>query len=527
MKKKNLYILALAVAVSGTACKKDFLDRQPLDAYSNGSLWTSQSDAYAALVGCYNGWEGDYNIYYLDAVSDNLYSQFYWEGYTDYGNATVTPADNNASSRWNYTTIQKCNWFLQNIDGVKMDKTLAAQYKSEARFLRAYQYFIMSQLYGDVPLVKTAVTPAEANTIARTPYADVRKFVTGELDSIYTLLPVSYSGSDIGRITQGAALALKARVELFDKNYTDCIADCQKIMKLGYSLYPNYGDLFRIGSENNSEVILDVQYKENDHPNSDVGIFPSSSFGGWASLDPTQAMVDAYEMSNGKTTTDAASGYNAADPYANRDPRLAASIVVPGQLYEGKYYNSIDASAGDYYNGDNNSKTGYLVKKYISHLSADYDDMWNTGLNAIVIRYAEVLLSFAEAKIEAGQIDNDVYAALNLVRTRAGMPEVDRTVYNSQESLRTLVRRERRVELAFEGLRWFDIQRWQIGPDVRSGTVYGVRLGTVDAATGKLALTGQPVTVETRHFDANRDYLWPVPQAERDINKNLVQNKGY
>lgn len=526
MKKLSIYFVLLIV-ITQSACKKDFLQRNPLDAYSNSSLWSSQSDAQAALNGCYSGWEGDYFISYMDAVSDNTYSQFPWEGYQDYGNGTTTPADGNNSTRWNYSTIQKCNWFLENIDATNMDATVKKQFKAEARFLRAYEYFVMSQLYGDVPLVIAQISAQQANAVTRTPYAQVRTFVVNELDSTVNDLPQSYTGSDIGRITKGAALALKARVELYDANYTDCIADYQKVMALGYSLYPNYGDLFRIENENNSEVILDIQYKENDNPNYDVGIFPSSSFGGWASLDPTQSLVDAYEMSNGKTIDDTSSGYDANNPYANRDPRLQASIVYPGELYQGSYYNSIDPNSGDYYNGDNNSKTGYLEKKFISNLSEDYDDMWNTGLNIIVIRYAEVLLGYAEAKIEANQIDASVYDAINAVRQRAGMPVVDETVYASQTSLRTLVRRERRVELAMEGLRWYDIQRWKIGSQVRSGNVYGTRIGTVDANTGKLTLTGDNILVEPRTFQENRDYLWPVPQSEIDINKSLKQNPGY
>jgi len=524
--KRNIFYILLLISLSQSACKKDFLDKTPLDAYSNSTLWSSQSDALSALNGCYSGWENDYNIIYMDASSDNTYGQYYWEGYTDYGNGSVTPANNNVRTRWNYATIQKCNWFLENIDGTPMDATLKVQYKGEARFLRAYQYFILSQLYGDAPLVKNTVSTSVANTIERTAAATVREFIRNELDTIAPLLPKSYSGSEVGRITQGAALALKARIELYDKDYATCIADCQKIISLGYQLYPSYQGLFRIQNENNSEVILDVQYKENDYGNYDMGVMPSSSFGGWASLDPTQSLVDAYEMKNGKTIDEPSSGYDANDPFNNRDSRLAASIVYPGQLYEGSYYNSIESSSGDYYNGDNNSKTGYIEKKFTSNLS-DFVDMWNSGLNIIVIRYAEILLSYAEAKIESGSIDNTVYDAINAVRTRVGMPEVDRAIYNNQATLRTLVRRERRVELALEGLRWFDIQRWKIGPDVRAGKVYGTRLGMVDATTGKLTLSGDHVEVEERTFDPSRDYLWPVPQNERDINNKISQNSGY
>jgi len=525
MKKNFLYIM-LAAALAQSACQKDFLDKSPSNSYENGTLWKTESDAVAALNGCYNGWETSYNLLYMDAVSDNVYSQWYWDEFQYLGNGSATASAPYVRNRWDYKTIQRCNWFLENVDGVKMDEAKKLRFKSEARFLRAYQYFMMSQLYGDVPYITHTVSTQEAASVSRTPYAAVRDSLFKELAEIAPNLPASYSGNDVGRITRGAALSLKARMELYDKKYAAAVADYKEVMQLGYALYPNYQDLFRIGYENNSEVILDVQYKANDVPNGDIGIMPSSGVGGWASLSPTQALVDAYEMKNGKTIDDPASGYNPDQPYANRDPRLAATIVYPGQLYEGTYYNSIEAGSPDYYNDNNNSPTGYVEKKFTANLS-DYPDMWNTGLNMIVIRYAEVLLSYAEAQIELGVIDNSVYDAIDAVRLRAGMPAVDRTVYSSADKLRQLVRRERQVELALEGLRWFDIQRWQIGTTVRSGTVYGTRLGTVNKTTGALSLTGNHVTVETRLFDARKDYLWPVPQKERDLNKNLSQNPGY
>ncbi|WP_212006213.1 RagB/SusD family nutrient uptake outer membrane protein [Chitinophaga sp. HK235] len=526
--KKNLLHILLAAALLQTACQKDLLDKTRQDAYTNESLWTSQVAATAALSGCYKDWESSYNIFYMDAVSDNSYSQWPWDNYQHLGNGTASPADPQTVNKWDFTTIQRCNNFLENVDKVKMDDALKTRFKAEARFLRAYKYFNMSQLYGDVPLVIKTLTVQEANTVNRTPRADVRKFVADELAAVALILPEKYEGSDVGRITKGAALSLKARMELYDKNYAACIDDCKKVMALGYNLYPSYTDLFRQSFENNQEVILDIQYKANekDNNNGDVGILPSSSFGGWASLSPTQSLVDAYEMTNGKTIDDPASGYNDSNPFSNRDPRLAASIVYPGLKYEGKFYDPISPKAADYYNEGNNSPTGYIEKKFTAFLS-DYPDMWNTGLNIIVIRYAEILLTYAEAQIESGVIDNTVYAAIDAVRSRAGMPLVDRTVYSDVTSLRNLVRRERRVELALEGLRWYDIQRWQIGTTVRSGTVYGTRLGTVDAATGATTFTGDHVVADQRTFNPLRDYLWPVPQKERDINKNLAQNPGY
>jgi hypothetical protein len=544
--KKNFILNISVVLCLFSACKKDFLDRNPQDAYSNESLWNSAADANAALTGvyhgqhnnvsvCASGWADGTNIAYLDCMSDNAYSQWPWEGFQAFGNGTITATLTGAADLWNYTTVTKCNFFLANIGKTPMDATLKAQMIAQVRFIRAYEYFLMSQLYGDVPLVTTILTTAQANVSVRTPKADVTKFILAELAAAVPDLAASYSGADVGHITKGAALALKARVELYEQDYTDCITDCQSLMGMGYSLDPSYSDLFRMQNQyTNSEIITAAQYVENpsEDANGLLGVMPSNSMGGWSSIDPLQDLVDSYEMENGKVITDPASGYDPNNPYLNRDPRLAATILYPGapNIPAGSisvnYYDPLDPSSADFYaSGNNTSPSGYVVKKYTSNLG-DFDNLFQSGLNMIVIRYAEVLLSYAEAKIEAGQIDGSVYSAINLVRNRVGMPSVDQSVYNNQTTLRTLVRRERRVEFAIEGLRYFDIQRWKIGAQVMSGPVYGTRLGTVNATTGQYTITGDNLKVETRQF-SDKNYLWPVPQTEININKNLKQNPGF
>lgn len=547
--KKNFFLNILAISLLFTSCKKDFLDRQPQDAYTNSSLWTSESDAAAALAGVYNGQSVTYGngtgwadagwIIYLDCASDNAYSQYPWEGFQAYGNGTVNPSTGDASAYY-YAGITRANFFLANIDKTPMDATEKANMIAQVRFIRAYQYFLMSQIYGDVPLVTTILTPEQSLVLTRTPKADVDKFILSELTAATPDLTAANNSGD-GHITRGAALALKGRVELYNTDYKDCITDCQAVMALGYKLYPSYTDLFRMVAQNNNpEIIASVQCVENPYANSNgfLGVMPSNSMGGWSSIDPLQTLVDSYEMANGKPITDPTSGYDPTNPYANRDPRLAATILYPGApFYQasgtvGKlattvsYYDPLDASSPDYYaSGNNTSPSGYIVKKFTSNLS-DFDNLFQSGLNMTVIRYAEVLLTDAEAKIELNQIDASVYADINLVRNRAGMPSVDQTVYNTQASLRTLVRNERRVEFAFEGLRWFDLQRWKTASQVMTGPVYGAKTGTVDATTGKYTITGSPLMLETRTF-ADKNYLWPIPQTEIDLDKNIKQNPGY
>jgi starch-binding outer membrane protein, SusD/RagB family len=525
MKKKLIFIYSL-IAVLFCSCEK-YLDRQPLDQYSESSLWTSAKDASAALSGCYEGWEDGTWIFYMACASDDGYSAFPGEGYKQYGNMVLLTPGNTPNHKWSYNTIQKCNWFLAGIDKTTMDDNLKKRMKAEARFLRAYKYFILSQLYGDVPLVTTNISTENADTLVKTSKDKVIKFVLDELAAIAPDLPVSYSGNDVGRITEGASWALKARVELYNQKYEDCIASCKEVMGIGkYELFPSYADLFRIQNENNSEIILDIEYIENDVPLTTLGrtCLHIANGGGWYAIDPTQSLADTYEMSNGRTIDDPLSGYDPEHPFMNRDPRLHATIIVPGDLVNGIYFNPLVPGTLDYYNRHN--FTGYAMNKYESHLS-DFDNIWNTGLNIPVIRYSEVLLTYAEANIELNNIDNSVYDAIDQIRERAGMPSVDRSVYNNQSKMRELVRRERRVELALEGLRWFDIQRWKIGEEVMSGPVYGSRLGTVDPNTGVVTLSSDRILSDQRIFDGTKNYLWPIPQSEIDINKHLKQNPGY
>ncbi|NTE00377.1 RagB/SusD family nutrient uptake outer membrane protein [Agrobacterium tumefaciens] len=537
---KNKFILnILAIILLFSACKKDFLNRSPLDAYTNSNLWTSASDANSALVGVYNNWITADFVVGSDCTTDNGFNQYPWEGLLVYGNGTVNPSlvgplsypTTKAYNLYDYATITKCNFFLANIDKTPMDAVQKANMIAQVRVIRAYKYSVMSQLYGDVPLITTVLTPDESLASVNAPKAAIVKFIISELAAAAADLSVTPNSGD-GHITKGAALALKARIELYNGNYADCITDCQAVMKMGYTLYPSYTDLFRIKAQNaNAEVILSAQFVQSTYSNNMPGKMASNSSGGYSSFIPVQSLVDVYEMANGKPITDPSSGFDAANPYANRDPRLAATIMYPGASFTQvngtlTYYDPFTTTSADYYASRNNtSPAAYLIKKYNSNLT-DFSQLFNVGLNIPIMRYAEVLLTDAEAKIEMSKIDGTVYDDISAVRVRAGMPPVDRGAYGSQTALRALVRNERRIELAFEGLRFFDIQRWKIGSQVMSGAIYGAKLGTINPANGKYTITGAPLNLETRVF-SDKNYLWPIPQSEIDLDKNLKQNPGY
>ncbi len=525
--KNRIIIILILLTVTVCSCKKDFLDRQPLTEYSETTLWTGVNDATAACNACYSRFVSGQWVVYMDVASDNGHDAYPWEGWQEFGNMQLL-SPNSWRSKFNFTTITKCNWFLANVDKTPMDQTLLTRMKGEVRFIRAFEYFERSQLYGDFPLVTTLLTTTEANAVERSPKAEVVDFILNELDTIIPTLPKSYEGSDLGRITRGAAMALKARVELFNEKYTEAAASSKEVMDLAvYSLFPNYQDLFRITNEYNSEIVLDYGYLESN-PDLTVGLMvlapESTPGGGWSSVNITQSLVDAYEMANGKTIDDPASGFDVDHPFVNRDPRLLQTIIVPGAAYAGIIFNPMDPNSLDYWPTYN--YTGYVGQKYI-HYKSDFSDLYRAGLNIPLIRYAEILLTYAEAKIELNQIDNTVYDALDQVRLRAGLPAVDQSKYSTRTQMRELLRRERRVELAMEGLRWYDIQRWKIGNEVMNGPVYGARISQIDASGNVTYTSTEHIKVEDRVFDPSKNYLWPVPQSQIDLGKSLKQNTGY
>jgi hypothetical protein len=557
MKFIQYNIILLTTVLFAAGCNKDFLNRSPKDVYTDNTFWTTQKDVVAAINGCYYQWESPVSVLFNDCFTDNeAYSGYGSDNYELFTSGLLSGGMSLSPSFYTYQTIYACNWFLENID--KADSTIAdaafkTRTKAEARFLRAYRYFILTQFYRDVPLVLHTGSQQESRTQKQATKQEITDLMLKELAAIAPDLPVSYvDWGDQGRITRGAALALKARIELYNKKYSDCIATCNQLMAppFNYALYDNFQELFRPqieGSSTNHEVILDVQCMMNYNAKALNGIALSPV--GQSQIAITQSLVDEFETINGKTIqTDPA--YDPLQPYKNRDPRLDATVIRPGLSYNGIYFDPITPpmpgppgppmmggsgytlQTSNYKEWAPNPPTGYGSKKYLSNLN-DYwntaygsTNLYSTGGNVIVIRYAEVLLTYAEAKIETGQIDASVYDAINLVRQRAGMPAVSAATHPDQQSLRQLVRRERRVEFAGEGLRWFDIVRWQIGPDVIKD-VYDCLDGTVDQSNGNLNLVPNSSTVKFRRQFTPKYYVMPFLPGELSANPNLVQNLEY
>lgn len=524
---KKLINISILLSISFLlSCNKDLLKTIPNDRVTSVIFWKTDNDAVLAANAIYTKLPGADVFTNWDAMSDIGHVTLGWrdQSIMEKGayDATIFPVlaiwDND------YAAIQASNIFLGNVDKIKVqDPVLIKTLKGEVKVLRAFFYIHLAELYGDVPLITSEISLEDSRKLTRTPVSDVWDFISKELLEAADLLPVT--ASQKGRITKGAALALEARAMLFANRYQAAADAARQVMDLNvYSLYPSYENLFSYEAENNQEVIFDREYIKNIESNNIFALTtPNSLFAQVNSFVPTKNAVDAYEMNNGKEITDPTSGFNPRDPYKNRDPRLKYSIFVLGEtLPNGKIYDPRPGSGTPDAIGfsENSTATGFNVKKYVN--KEDMNDPNNCGINIIYIRYAEVLLSYAEAKIELNQIDQTVLDAINAVRQRpdVNMPPIQNIA--SQEEMRKLVRHERLVELEFEGLRYFDIRRWKIAEDVIPGIIYGM---TYVDATGQLATIS--ITGFEKIFNKNRDYLWPIPQTEVLMNPGLKQNPGW
>ncbi|MDF2193716.1 RagB/SusD family nutrient uptake outer membrane protein [Paraflavitalea sp. CAU 1676] len=554
MKKQQYIVAVIAAATLLGSCSKDFLERAPQDQLSQSTFWTSEKDAYAALNGIY-GPALDYveTAIYNDGSSDNAHAQYPWESNA----TTISLGDVNSgmNAGWSFSTIRRANYFLENIDKAPMSATLKDRFKAEARFLRAFDYADLINKFGDVPLVTKTLT-LEESFVGRNTKAEVLKFVLDELTAVAAVLPESYSGgknTEKGRVTKGAALALKARVLLYNGQWQEAADAAQAVMALNYDLFKvtaeadvdkgddysawvNFADAgqeqkFRLGvrsyeqlfwqvNEGNKEVILDRQQIPEKDAKYDNTYLLADDLGGWSSVTPTQTLVNDYQsFQTGEPITPITPAARAdlyakraTDPafyeeYKNRDPRFYATV-----LFEKAPWNRINEGDGYEFTwvkgGNNCSKTGYNFRKYVDPAStiAQLDN----NANHIIIRLAEILLTYAEAKNEASGPDASVYAAINRIRNRAGMPDLNATVYNTKDKLREAIRRERRIELALEGHRYMDIRRWKIAATVMTN---------LNDLTNGL--------VQTRKWD-DKLYLMPVPQSEVDLNSKLKpNNNGY
>ncbi|MBG6235576.1 hypothetical protein IWX76_002144 [Pedobacter sp. CAN_A7] len=532
-------VTVFLAATVATGCKK--LDLTPTDRFSDLTFWTVDANVYNALNNNYSLIYNSNTFFYNESTSDNAYSATGDYALIASGNATSAQGIFLNDWAYYYSTIKSCNVFLANVD---QNKTLPAEVisrlKAEVRFIRAFEHFNLAKWYGDVPLIDKDLTPDEAKVIGRSPKNTVMEFVISELEAAAAALPSKdqIPVNENGRITKAAALALQARVLLYQGDrMAEVAAVCEALMNNQtvngqYGLVPNYSSLFSDPAinKNNNEVMLSIQYVPSIRTWGEFFDFAPRSVGGRVSgMSPTQELVDDYVTLNGKGIKEAGSGYVEANPYANRDPRLTATVV-----YDRYNWLNADGSTKVIYikpGSDPNpsrldeyspasqasSPTGYYWRKYFDPIALT---SFTSGSNIHLIRYAEVLLNYAEAKQAMGQMDATVWNnTIRLLRQRAGFTVTEALNFPASADMTTIIRRERRAELAMEGLRTDDIRRWKIAESVLNGYAHGAKFG--DAA-----IDNGYIRVQRRTFGA-KDYLWPIPSSEIGLNPNLTQNPGY
>jgi starch-binding outer membrane protein, SusD/RagB family len=500
--KTIIRIVVILMTISVISCDDDFLDTAPLSAISDATYWESENNAIMWINYAYRSLP-NHNNYLFDTFSDDATGN----NANDIQQGLHNPSTGTVGMKWGYQTIRHCLELLEKIDNVPNLSTEAKnRITGQARFILAYDYFEKITLYRDIPLVDKTMRLEESD-LPKTEKSIILTYVLQQLDLAIDELPLSWPASEAGRATQGAALALKARVLLYNNRWEEAAAAAKQVMDLGvYELHPNYDEVFMTAYNNaTKEVILAHQYAEGLYVHNLQFPYSFYTVGGTSGSLPLPSLVNSYESIDG-LPIDESLLYDPLDPWENRDPRFRMNHIVPFDVLDGVTYDPVN---------DINDRTPARTYVYFRKYIADMKTQQRTShVNWILLRYADVLLMYAEAKNEASGPEASIYDALDLIRERAGMPPVDRARYSDQASLRSFIRNERRVELAGEGLRYFDILRWRIAEDVLNTTLVSFEIPDL------LPLQ----VIRDVAFDPQKHYVWPIPQSAIDNAKNLEQH---
>ena len=534
------------------SCTKDVLDKSPTDRFSDDAVWKDGNliEAYVNMTyreiptsrssGSYTS-----SALIFAELSDELYGRGGNHNYINQGN--ITPAQLGALDYWTisgpnyYRAITRCNIFFKNIEAAPVEATLKNRMIGEMQFLRAYSYFRLTSIYGGVPLLTKPFGLTDDFKFARNTYDECMNFVITELDAAAALLPATYPDANLGRITKGIALAAKSRALLYMASPLNnpansaakwqLAADAAKaVIDLNlYSLYSNYKEQFMRANSYNSEAIWSRPYNttvsnEGSNPQNELRLFPNG-YSGYGQVHPYQNMVDEFELTSGKLPKDDPA-YDSQNPYVNRDPRFYASILYDGAPFQGRPVETFLPGGKDSREGAisswNATETGYYVRKFIDESIINPSNL-NQGNNPwIFFRYAEILLNYAEAKLALGD-EATCREYINKVRSRPGvaMPDVTETGL----PLLARLQHERRIELCFEGHRYFDVRRWKIAPVVLNTLPKRIDI-VKNLTTGVKTFTVSTMTNFTFVF-TDKNYLAPIPLSEIEKNPLLVQNPGY
>ncbi len=510
--------LIFILLLTSNSCADKYLNFFPEDKITSANFPQDEKDIKLLLNGVYALLretsiydQGLFGFGLLDGATPNAFN---WgnTSITKIGNGTLSSGDGNiVTFRWTrcYSIIFRANYLLKAIDKVTLSDDLKDIYTGEAHFLRGVAYSLLVESYGGVPIIESTLTTEEARNIPRAKAEETWAMAISDYDVAIAKLKVD--APSVGRATKGAALGMKMRAYLYQGKYDKVLEVITQIDALNkYILFPSYAGLFRLENENNKEVLFDVQYMSGENSQ---GSFVdqycgtgTGSFTRGSRYVPTDNLVAAYETIDG-------SPVDPAKPYENRDPRLKFSIVTPGDYILGyRFPNYI--YPGGAFNHPGNRLKHLSVRKYRIEPEAALPPSGQSSLNNIVLRYADVILSKAEAIIETnGNVDQAV-ALINRIRTERTDVKITLLPMGlTREVARQKLRNERRVEFALEGLYWADIKRWKISKDL-----YPL---VIKDHTGSL--------IETKFPNGYLDYynLLPIPNSELSLNKSLTQNPGW
>lgn len=486
MKKIVIITVISLLACFIQGCDKNFLDRDPLDKLSSNQFWQTKQDFDMALTAIYGNLQTPMfsaGTPDWDLITDNGYGQ-----HNSNGSQAIVRGDIFSSSdgyirdvyKNCYAGIARVNIFLSklgNYEGSAIDETAKKIYVGEASFMRAYYYYLLYTCYGDVPLVKEPLT-LENQIQPKVPATEVLDFILNEVDEAIANLPNSLYKDAKGHLVKSSAQALKLRILLFIAYGQNGNVDLEiikqaknvatEIMQAGYQLSPQFESIFRSTTqEGNPEIIFSVKFLAPDNATS-----MDQWYGDWLVASPLKSFYDAFEAN---------------------DKRRDQTVFV-GQ---------VDFN-GNIHKPSNNVPTGYGLKKFLSPDLIPYGYSTQSEQDWVMFRYAEVLLSFAEAENELSGPTIAVHDVINSLRLRSGLGNLSKTL--TKDEMRIAIRKERRMELAFEGFRYFDLKRWHIAEEVLNNVKDGIL---------------------TYKFE-DKFYKWPLPQTEIDRSQGvLIQNPSY
>lgn len=554
---KKLHILFIITILLFTGCAKD-LDLSPQDTITDDAFWKTAAEFKLAANNLYPCLDG---LGFNDTESDIAFNVN-----NVVSNGTYQTSE--TSWVWNdaYVYIRRSNNILEKIEKSTIQDQIEAT-KGEALFFRAYNYWRLYRLYGGVPKI-TSVPDLDSPELfaPRASQNEIAELMISDLVTAAELLPArsELASADIGRITKGAADALMARVALFEgswqkyhggdnasKYFDIAVAASQAVMSSGqYALYSgkgaeSYRYLFIEEGDDSPECILDRRYQKDIQGQVYPALIQRIGYL------PTKKLADMYLCTDGLPVASSAvfSGYTTkVSEYENRDPRMTMTMMIPGQLSKQPSYAS-GVESWPFY-PQRNPNTGYMLYKFMSEndFANSMGESPNFSFDNHLIRYAEVLLIFAEARFEKdGSIsDGDLDLSINVLRNRVGMTALTNTFAGANGlDMKTEIRRERTVELAFEGFRYDDLRRWKTAETELPQDIKGIRLnqtGWLDpiiingsnrnpyASEGWTTDANGFIVAESgagRYFDPQKHYLQPIPTKEILLNPNLQQNPGW